>query len=310
MARKPLSEEQKQRLRDNLERGRATAKANREAGIPRRRRGEAPPPSSVAPPSPVAAPLPVETRDFDGAVAKAVEEAIAARLPAMFAAIAQANGHAQGESPENFAKALALQMAKFTGQGVGKTYVDPEELEKRSTARRKMMDLLGELRLSGDIPAYRVIAQTQLPVGTLGPIVIEPLWRGADRIQHDTEIDWLSVPNLAMHPLNDSAKRVFALFETAIGAEMPEVGDPEGLDSPLAHMRPQLGLQALTPTGAVVRGAAAAAIIRNDPAMRDLGNQHQGPVSPYQAAVIRRGEDPAVRKKQVLGTLTDPIEMR
>lgn len=239
----------------------------------------------------------------------ALEAALAEKLPAMLAAVAQANGHAQAESPESFAKALALQMAKFTGQGVGKTYIDPEELEKRAQATKAMTALLADFRKHGERPAYRIIRQVQLPVGNLGPIVIEPLWRGADRIQHDTEIEWSYVPNLSMVPINDPARQVMRLFEVAIGAEMPEVADPESLESPLATIRPQLGGQALTATGTVVRGAAAAAIIRNDPAHRDLG-MNQGPMSPAQAAVIRKGDDPAVRHKQVLGTLTEPIELR
>lgn len=242
----------------------------------------------------------------------ALEDALAEKLPAMLAAIAQANGAAASESPENFAKALALQMAKFTGQGTGKTYVDPEELEKRSAGRREMMRLLKEFQESGEVPSYRVTRQIQLNVAPFGPIVIEPLWRGADRVQHDTEIDFAWIPNLGMAPLNEPARRIYRQFEIWIAAEMPEVSDAETLDSPVASMAPQFGPQVLNPhTNTIVRGAAAAAIIRNDPALRGMGGQQaEGPTSPHQAAFIRRGDDPAVRKKQVLGTLTDPIEMR
>lgn len=299
-----LSEEHKKKL--------AEANARRREAIAR---GEIPPPSlrsrqeharRVAR-EPGAREILTSSPEFKAAL----ESALAEKLPAMLAAVAQANKEAGAESPENFAKALALQMAKFTGQGVGKTYVDPDEIEKRAAATRKMKRLLADLRAAGKRPVYRIIRQTQLPVGNLGPIVIEPLWRGPDRIQHDTEIEWSFIPNLAMHPLDDEAKQVFALFETAIGAEKPEVAEPDGLDSPMAMLAPQLGPQALGPGGTVVRGAAASAIIRNDPALREMGaGQRHGPMSPYEAAVIRRGEDPAVRHKQVLGTLTDPIEMR
>jgi hypothetical protein len=241
----------------------------------------------------------------------ALDAALAERLPAMFAALAQANGHAQGQSPESFAKALALQMAKFTGQGVGKTYVDPEELEKREAGHREMMRLLKECRETEQVPSYRVIKQVQLDVPPFGPIVIEPVWRGADRIQHDTEIDYAWIPNLDMAPINEPAKAIFAQFEIWVGAEMPEVSGAETLDSPIARLPGQFGRHVLNPhTGTVIRGAAASAVIRNDPALRNVGEQDFRQMSSQQAAVIRRGEDPAVRKKQVLGTLTEPFEMR
>lgn len=240
----------------------------------------------------------------------ALKEALDAALPAMLAAVVEANGRAVDASPEAYGKALALQLAKFTGQEVGKKYVDPEVLEKRAIARGEMMALLRKFRDTGVVPAYKVIQPTQLEVPGLGPIVIEPLWRGQDRVQRETEIDYMWIPNAAMVPINDPAKQVWKQFEIFAGMEMPEVAGADALPTPTAFLAPQLGQIALTPQGNVVRGSAAAAILRNIPEGQalPLAQEHAGPSGA--TAVIRRGDDPAVRKRQVLGTLTEPIEMR
>lgn len=234
-----------------------------------------------------------ETPEF----AEAVKAAVDAALPGIIAQLATARdaaGTTQEPGDPAFAKALALEIAKISGQGSGRRYVDPVVLEGREQAMARLKALLIDLHARGVVPAYRLVSKTQLPMGTLGPVVIEPLYRDRNKVTRDTEIDWRGMPNLAMQPINEAAERVMAEFRAAVGAELPP-GEED------------LGPLALSPTGVVMRGDAARMLMRNDPAAREASDPQLAAAA--EAATIRRGDDPVKRKVRVLGTLMQPIEV-
>lgn len=233
-----------------------------------------------------------ETAEFKAAV----DAAVAAALPALLVQLAAAREAAGSRSEAgdgDFAKALALEIAKISGQGSGKIYVDPVVLEWRDKKMAELKTLLVELRAQNEVPVYRLIGKVQLPIGSLGPVMIDPLYRDRQKVQHNTELDWPGMPNLMMQPVNEPARRVMTLFREAVGEELP-------------HGEEDLGAIALSPTGAVVRGAAAEMILRNS---RQAAQPEVG-AAQGEVAQIRRGDDPVKRKVQVLGTLTAPIEVQ
>lgn len=220
-----------------------------------------------------------ETPAFKAAVEAAVQSAIAALLPTL------TEGRDVGDGNAALVKMLALEIAKINGQGSGRKYVDPAVLEERESAMKELEALLSDFSERGIVPSYRLIEKTQLPTGRFGHVVFNPLHRNAAKQVEPVEIDCPLMPNLAMEPIDDNARRVFTLFRKAVGAELPHGHDTSAM--------------ALSQNGVVLRGRAAETMLRNDPAARDSGG-----------VVVRRGEDVGVRQVQLLGTLTKPVEMK
>lgn len=250
-----------------------------------------------------------ESAEFKAAVASAVETLI----PTLLQRLADTPpAGAQGEPDDPaWAKHLAYEIATYRGQDNGRFYVEPAELKKRQAAAEAIQELLIELRAKAQqfarerpeesnpyMPSYRLTQKTQLLVGDeFGraiPVLFEPLYRDeVTRVQRQTEIDHLGIPNLAMLPINEPAQRLMGLFRTMIGEEQPtdpRTGAPIPGDGDLGEI-------ALTRQGNVVRGAAAAAMLRN---MRRPEDGYTN---------LRRGDGPGMRRVQVLGSLTPPIEM-
>lgn len=237
-----------------------------------------------------------ETPAFKAAVAQAV----AAALPALLAQLTAARDEIEGQPPPDFAKALALEIAKISGQGTGRQYVDPVILEQREAAKVRLSNVLLALRDERQalreqgkdparaMPAWRLVAKTQLSLGpTVGAAVIEPLYRDEYRVVQKTEIDWPAIPNLAMRPINRAAERVWTEFSAIVGHI--EISDADAL-----------GAMALTRDGAVVRGKAAATLLRNDPAARSTAAPDPLAAAAVEdTANVRRGNSGTLRKVHI-----------
>lgn len=251
-----------------------------------------------------------ETPEFKAAVAEAVKQQqtdiLQAVLPALlekFGGTAAPAAAADTDFAKVMANEMALRIAQISGQGTGKIYIDPVVVEERKTAMRKLGELLVELRAKRQIPVYRLIQKTQLPMGRLGPVVVEPLYRNDRNQQASTEIGWDRVPNLAMEPIGEPAESVFALFRAAIGAELPDtetVIDEFGNTKSVGQ-----GATALSPSGVVLRGGAASAILRNGSRAGQVGDADIG-----EGVVIRSDNNPLKRQVNVLGTVFGPIEVQ
>lgn len=240
--------------------------------------------------------------------ARAVDEAVQKLLPELTARLLAAlpAGKPAGDH-KDFVGALALQLAELTGQGQGRIYVAPEIVEKRRRAMEGLTSCLIELQVArraarsdaereAATPIYQLKNQVFLNVGKEGEVLIDPLYRDNDKIVRPVDIDWLGIPNLSMEPLNPAARRVFRFFCETIGHQGGAAAPDE--------------LLALTSAGAVVRGAAAAAILRNDKA-RELGEPGREGNTPdhLPVAAIRRRDQAPTTKIQVLGTLAAPVEI-
>lgn len=245
-----------------------------------------------------------ETPEFKSAVKDAVDALLPDLMAQVHAAYQAAGAKTEPKDVAVFANALALGMAKIGAQNSGQVYIDPAVIEERDKATKELQALLIDIRaqIAGAVgeaareaitPRYRLIGKVQLPIPGLGHVLIDPLYRDRSKVQHHTEIDCPIIPNLMMQPVNEPARRVMDLFRKAVGEELP-------------HGEEDLGAIALSPTGVVVRGAAAEMILRNSRQQAGMAPQQADP----NAVTIRRGDDPVKRKVQVLGTLTQPIEVQ
>ena len=268
-------EERRQRFREqrreNLARARAMRGTKKTLGV-----------------APVAVTETAEFRDAVSAAVKAETATIIAELAKM-----RAN---EPVSPEvagddmGWARKLALALAEISDQGTDRKRVAPELLEQRRIAAEKLKVVLAEVRANGEQPLYQLKNKIQVKLRGKGEAIIEPLWLGNDKIHYPTEISSPDVPNLAMIPINEPAKRIYALFLESIGSvEALELKEPEGL--------------AMTPGGVVVRGNAAQQVARH------LGSEwigHDKPNDAEQFAEVRRNQPSQTRDVRVLGTIAPP----
>lgn len=268
----------------------------------------------------VAADMPfTETDDFKAAVDLAVEEQIKRLIPTLMAEIGDAKRNAGTLADDDdgvpmFAKQLAHEIASNRAHENGRINVEPAEMKRRAEAFNELQKTLVELHGKAAqfyqqnptapenpyVPRYKLISKTQLlfPInGQLVPVLVDPLYQDDMKRQRQTEIDHPSIPNIAMLPDNEPAERVMSHFRRYIGEE--SVYDHD------------LGPMALTQNGTVIRGAAAAALLRNT--RQDV---NQSPVTlsaaGYQTTRIHRGDSQEAygRNVQVLGTMTAPLRVR
>jgi hypothetical protein len=247
--------------------------------------------TDVAPPPET--PL-VETEAFKEAVAAAAQAAIAPLLEQFKAAAGAQSGDTAalpvgvGAPDMALFRGLALAMSEIADQGTDRKRVAPEILEQRRAAGEKLKEVLAEVRANGDQPLYQLKNKIQVKLRNKGEAIIEPLWLGNDKIHYPTEIMSPDVPNLAMVPINEPAKRIYALFLESIGsgAEL-ELKEPDGI--------------ALTPGGVVVRGNAAQQVARH------LGSDWIGHDRPEgEFAEVRRNQPSQTKDVRVLGTIAPP----
>lgn len=120
------------------------------------------------------------------------------------------------EGDKGLVTSLALAIANLSSQGTGKQeLIDPEILETRAQARKRMVDLLVKARAEENIPTYRVIGEKGC---FFNETKIQPQWFDpVTKAMKDTEIYWDEVPNESLEPTNDIATEVFAAFMESIG---------------------------------------------------------------------------------------------
>ena len=180
------------------------------------------------------------------------------------------------------ANSLAIAIAQLSDQGTGKgKRVAPEVLAAREAAHERMLALIAEARENGEKPIYKLINKVYLD-----EVLVDPIWVGSDHVQRPTEIGWRGIPNQAMRPVNDAAKRIFGAFNESIGGAM-------GNEAPLR----------VTAGGLVV-------MRRQNGAMQEalhVGNQRGS--APEYGEGLRlhgRGMPGAIVETRVLGTLAQP----
>lgn len=165
-----------------------------------------------------------ETPEFSAAVARAAELAVAKALEGArsHGMLPDTTGGAQAMLSQ-----LALTLAEVNNQGQpNKIVVAPEVMRARAAAHQRMVQLLvdahhnsEEARSRGNRdeaarwrPRYRLLKECYL-----GDRVVNPYRVGRNKEAIPQEITWSRVPNLAMSPLNDIAKQIYAEFRASIG---------------------------------------------------------------------------------------------
>lgn len=240
-----------------------------------------------------------ESPEVAAAIARAVEVAVAKAMEGarQFGAMPDTTGGAQGLLSQ-----LALTLAEVNNQGQPhKVVVSPQVMRTRADAHRRMVALLvdsnekaEEARARGDRdgaarwrPRYRLLKECYL-----GDRVVNPYRVGRNKEAVPQEITWSRIPNLAMSPLNDIAKQVFAEFRASIG-NVEKVIDA----SPL---------MAITASGLIIHGKAMDAQRRTVRMEEDEDDYLvDGDVSSYEQpeGLAIMNDDPRNKTRRVLGTV-------
>lgn len=178
-------------------------------------------------------------------------------------------------------EALATAISAATDRDHGKVHVPPEEVAKRVRAREAMEALiLRTFDAGGEAPAYNLTQKCYL-----GEKHISPMWADvATRTTKATEIGWWDVPNEFMHPVNEKARAIHALFLDSIG----------GVKKRGENLR-------ITPGGLTVRSGGLDPQGGHGPAPRVGRDIHQPEI------VGRNGERSSIVTR-ILGTLMPPAE--
>jgi hypothetical protein len=235
-----------------------------------------------------------ETPEFkaalDAALAKAVPE-IVAQIAKQGAPIGAGSNE---EATALFSK-MALAIAEISDQGSNRKRVAPEVLAQRAAAKERCIRLIDdarehvlEARRQKDgkveakwLPEYRVVAKIYF-----NERFIEPFKRLPDKTIASNEIVWTGIPNEALRPINDIAKKIYAEFRLSIGST-------EKLAT--SDNRPVY----ITAQGLVVKG---------DPPKRREGLTQELPAFAEEMDLKHDNNDPSAPFINVLGTIAAPAK--
>lgn len=201
-----------------------------------------------------------ETPEFKEALSAAVTVELAKILPDILAKVTPA-GATASSADNSWAEKMAMAIAQLTEQRDDRRFVPPEVLRARQAARDKMIDLIlqergawAEARERGDaaemsahMPTYRLLNKV-----FLDETLVEPFWIDANHRAQPTVIDWPSIPNESMQPMNDAARTIHDAFRNSIGniAERDKI-----VEKPLHVTRGGLVVKGPPPRGVPRTGA-------------------------------------------------------
>jgi hypothetical protein len=238
--------------------------------------------------------------EFKAAVAGAVAEALASIAPELEAARTQA---VSGRDSGDWADKLAMSISELTSQGTGRVRVSPEEMQRRSEARKKMISLIIEAKAERKVATYQIKNKI-----FLNQRIIEPFYMNRERRMCPTEIDFLGIPNDVMVPVNETAKAIFAAYRDSVGV----VRGARGVTNPLPG-EDEIGM---THGGLVVRNKA---VTNTQRAHGAAVSEHpvEGPMPAYeedghdlQPLVIKSDKDKMQYTEQhILGTIAAPARV-
>jgi hypothetical protein len=139
-----------------------------------------------------------------------VEALIEKRLSEM---LARVNVNQPSSDAEALGKSIAINTAKLAG----KKSVDPDIVVAREKKWAEMEAEISAAITNGERAEYKLVRDKTvfLPAGK-GYTMIESHFQGSDRMWHETVFAWPGIPNEAMIPVNETAKRIHALFLKAI----------------------------------------------------------------------------------------------
>jgi hypothetical protein len=145
----------------------------------------------------------------------------------------------EGGDVNDILRTLALSIAEISDQGTNRKRVAPEILARRDMARKDMIELIREAREAKASPEYALVAKVYL-----NERFVEPYRWGDNRKAEQVHIVWNGVPNEAMRPVNDVAKKIYGKYRESVGSV--DAKEIKGID-----LRPMW----ITNGGLVVKGA-------------------------------------------------------
>jgi len=157
------------------------------------------------------------------------QRAVAEETAKQLAALQGKNAAVPGEAPEmGIFRNLALAIAEISDQGTDRKRVAPEILAARAKAHASMIVEIMAMRervaqgVEGALPIYALVAKVYINEVVVDPYCVD----GFTHQTVQTRIFWDSVPNPAMRPENEAAKRIHDLYLASIGST--------GLDVPIS----------------------------------------------------------------------------
>lgn len=260
--------------------------------------------AAAAPDAIKAAPVSVtETPEFKAAL-EASQKALEARfadMAAEFGKSLQASA-ARADVPNgvdltSILSTLALEIGKVSDQGTDRKRVAPEELAARAAAFERMGTLIQAAQAlpSKQWPRYKLIAKVNL-----NDRVIDPIRRGANNEYDQVQILHSGIPNVAMRPVDDSAKAIYREFVRYLGGS--ESANSVAPSSPVW----------MTMKGTVLTNASTASA-------RQLGREFSPepiivdgevmPGSKVETVELINQSDPRATEFNVLGTIADSAKV-
>lgn len=162
--------------------------------------------------------------EIQAAAQKMMNEMIPSLVTAV---VAQLHVSSQGQpvttsQPVDIAS-LATAMVRASNPKNRTQALDPELMTRRKAHYNRMVELIEQAKANDEVPIYKLRGKTQLNTQ-----IIDPQWReeGTKRIV-DTEINWDRIPNEAMIPVNDVAKKIHAEYKGWIGLAIAREGQPK-----------------------------------------------------------------------------------
>ena len=238
-----------------------------------------------------------ERPEFKAAVAEAAAMAVQAMMKHGVLPTQAATTAGGDEAATQLFRTMAMSIAEISDQGSNRKRVAPEILAEREAAHKRAVALIEDARskvkkareegdeatISAYTPEYRVIAKIYFNERFVEPYVVDR----ATKEPRPVAVDWTGMPNDALVPLNDIAKRIFKEFRISVGM-------PEGLA--VTDNRPVW----VTQNGFVVKGMSGTAQRREIEV-----------VQPFDAGFpeemrIKRNDDPRAPEIRVLGSVAPP----
>jgi len=177
----------------------------------------------VSEPTPSMIPLTEVQRMIADAQASAIE----ATRQMMVEALGTAAPKPSDDPLQALVDRLANAIGSITAQQVGKKFIPPEIIVKRSAARHKMFALIDKWRERGVAPHYFLVDTIHFD-----DMLIPPVWINEAKKQVPQEIDWFAPPNEALRPMNEAAHEIFEAFIESIQEGAPAWAMPAKVISP------------------------------------------------------------------------------
>jgi hypothetical protein len=169
------------------------------------RRGWSPPPITPV----------TDTPEFKRALAAAVAGVTAQIREELVASLKETGSTpAADDQTRQLFSQMALAIAEISDQGTNRKRVAPEILAQRAAAHERMIKLIIEAKENGEKPEYKLIAKTYLNERLIEPYRVDNLSKQARAV----ECYWSGIPNEAMRPLNEVARRIYAEYKLSIGS--------------------------------------------------------------------------------------------